>query len=36
MAKDAILGYLEALTKHGEEIPIEHGPAQVESVHSMA
>ena len=32
MAKEAILGYLEALTKSGEEIPVEQGPAQVESV----
>ncbi len=32
MAKDAILGYLEALQKSGEEIPIEQGPANVERV----
>ena len=32
MVKEAILGYLEALVKSGEEIPIERGPAQVESV----
>ena len=32
MAKEAILGYLEALAKSGDEIPLEHGPAQVESV----
>jgi antitoxin HicB len=29
MVKDAIRGYLESLIKHGEEIPIEHGPASV-------
>ena len=32
MAKEAILGYLEALAKSGDEIPVEHGPAQVERV----
>jgi antitoxin HicB len=32
MVKDAILGYLEALEKTGEDIPVEHGPAQVEKV----
>jgi predicted RNase H-like HicB family nuclease len=32
MVKDAVLGYLEALEKAGEEIPVEHGPAQVEKV----
>ena len=32
MAKEAILGYLEALVKSGEEIPVEQGPAQVESL----
>jgi predicted RNase H-like HicB family nuclease len=32
MVKEAILGYLEALTKAGDDIPIETGPAQVESV----
>ncbi len=32
MAKDAILCYLEALRKGGEEIPLEQGPAQVESL----
>ena len=25
MVHDAIRGYLETLTKHGEEIPVEHG-----------
>ncbi len=25
MVEDAIRGYLEALAKNGEEIPIEHG-----------
>lgn len=25
MVKEAIAGYLESLTEHGEEIPIEHG-----------
>lgn len=32
MVKDAVLGYLEALAKAGEDIPVEHGPAQVEKV----
>lgn len=32
MAKDAIKGYLESLIKHGEEIPIESGLANVERV----
>ena len=32
MVKDAIRGYLESLVKHGEEIPIEPGPASVERV----
>jgi predicted RNase H-like HicB family nuclease len=30
--KDAIHGYLESLIKHGEEIPIEPGPARIERV----
>ena len=32
MVKDAIRGYLESLMKHGEEVPIESGPANVERV----
>src|ERR1700732_5010120 len=32
MVKDAIRGYLESLLKHGEEIPIESGTANVERV----
>jgi antitoxin HicB len=32
MAKDAIRGYLEALIKNGEEIPIEAGVATLERV----
>ncbi len=32
MVKDAIHGYLESLIKHGEEIPIEPGPARIERV----
>jgi antitoxin HicB len=32
MVKDAIRGYLESLIKHGEEIPVEPGPASVERV----
>lgn len=32
MVKDAIRGYLESLMKHGEEIPVEPGPASVERV----
>ena len=32
MVKDAIRGYLENLIKHGEEIPIEPGPASVERI----
>ena len=30
MVKDAIRGYIESLVKHGEEIPIESGTANVE------
>ncbi len=32
MVKDAIRGYLESLLKHGEEIPIESGTANLERV----
>jgi antitoxin HicB len=32
MVKDAIRGYIESLVKHGEEIPIESGTANVERV----
>jgi len=32
MVKDAIRGYLESLIKHGEEIPLDAGPASVERV----
>jgi antitoxin HicB len=32
MVKDAIRGYIESLLKHGEEIPIESGAANVERV----
>jgi predicted RNase H-like HicB family nuclease len=32
MAKDAILGYLESLRKHGEEIPIERGEPITERI----
>jgi len=32
MVKDAIRGYLESLVKHGEDIPIESGAANVERV----
>ena len=32
MAQEAILGYLEALAKSGDKIPVEQGPAQVERV----
>ncbi|HUY28148.1 MAG TPA: type II toxin-antitoxin system HicB family antitoxin [Candidatus Binataceae bacterium] len=32
MVKDAIRGYLESLAKHGEEIPIESGAANLELV----
>ena len=32
MVKDAIRGYIESLMKHGEEIPIESGAANVERV----
>ena len=32
MVKDAILGYLESLVKHGEEIPLEPSPASIERV----
>ena len=32
MAKDAILCSLEVLRKDGEEIPLERGPAQMESL----
>lgn len=32
MVKDAIRGYIESLVKHGEEIPIECGTANVERV----
>ena len=32
MVRDAIRGYLESLTKHGAEIPLEPSPATVELV----
>lgn len=32
MVKEAILGYLESLQKHGEEIPTEHEPLRTEKV----
>jgi antitoxin HicB len=32
MVKDAIRGYLESLIKHGEEVPIEPAPPNVERV----
>ena len=32
MVQDAIRGYLETLSKHGEEIPIEQGDAITERV----
>ena len=32
MVEDAIRGYLEALTKSGEEIPVEHGEPITERV----
>ena len=32
MVKDAIRGYLESLVKHGEDIPIESGTANMERV----
>lgn len=32
MVKDAIRGYLESLIAHGEEIPIEPNPANIERV----
>jgi antitoxin HicB len=32
MVRDAILGYLESLVKHGEEIPVEPSPASIERV----
>ena len=32
MVKDAIRGYLESLLKHGEEIPIESGAANLERI----
>ena len=32
MAKVAIHGYLESLIRHGEEIPIDGGPARVERI----
>jgi len=32
MVKDAIRGYLASLVKHGEEIPVESGAANVERV----
>ena len=32
MVKEAIRGYLESLTAHGEEIPIEPNPASIERV----
>jgi antitoxin HicB len=32
MVKDAIRGYLESLLKHGEEIPIELGAANLERI----
>jgi antitoxin HicB len=32
MVRDAIRGYIESLLKHGEEIPIESGAANLERV----
>lgn len=32
MVKDAIRGYIESLLKHGEEIPIESGVANLERI----
>lgn len=32
MVIDAILGYLDALEKAGEDIPVEHAPVQVETI----
>ena len=32
MVKDAILGYIEALQKNGEDIPVEQGAATLETV----
>ncbi len=31
-AKEAILGYIEALERAGEPVPVEHAPAEVATV----